>query len=364
MKVRRSAAVVALAATGSYAQMTTASPSTSYLIVTYDDCPSMSMETMITVTNGVTVTYCPECEMGWTSAAPQGPGYTTVYTTTYESLCPTGLVPATYTVTESCTDATPTWTPGPSHVPDGFTVTTKECTVCGQAIPTVTITEPCGCEATNGVPVTHPAANTTPASPGGGSGSGSGASPPAATIPAGGSGSSPPGSGTGTGGGRPACNGEDCGGSGNQSPSSSSPPGSSPKGSAPACNGEECGGSGNQSPSGSSNPGSPSSGSGSGGSSPSSACNGENCGGSGNQNTAPAAGGSGATAPPYPTAATATENCPGSNCRAAASSYPSGVSYGNTSGITPSPGAATSLSSFGMLSSLLIAVVAALAFLL
>ncbi|KAK4542086.1 hypothetical protein LTR36_007117 [Oleoguttula mirabilis] len=308
MKIR-SSAVAAIAATGTYAQsnttwiastMTTASSSVSYTTVTYDDCPSQSMESMITVTNGVTVTYCPECEMQSQTSKPSGPGYTTTYTTTYLSLCPTGVVPATYTVTESCTDATPTWTPGPSHIPNGFTVTTKQCTVCDTTPTAVTITEPCGCEATEGVPASNTAVMTTPAAPGGGSGSPSG-SPAAATSPA-------------------ACNGEDCGGSGNQSPSG--------KASASVCNGADCGGSANTSP-------------------------------------APAAGASGSTAPPYPTASTITETCPGPQCRAAASSYPSGVSYGNTSGIEPSPGAASSLSSIGVLSSFIMAViVAALAFML
>ncbi|TKA25829.1 hypothetical protein B0A50_05584 [Salinomyces thailandicus] len=386
MKVRRSAAAAALAASGTYAQTTpgaylpessptsSSTGSTSYLTVTYDDCSSMPMETMITVTNGVTITYCPECEMQ-ASSKPAGPGYTTTYTTTYMSLCPTGVVPATYTVTESCTDATPTWTMGPSHIPNGFTVTTKECTVCDKATPTVTITEPCGCDATNGVPATNTAAMTTPA----------GGSAPAASAPAcdgedcGGSGSQSPGGGSPAGsspegsspaggspgaapsGGRtPECDGEDCGGSGSQSPSGSSPGGSSPGGSSPAggspaggspagsspaaapsggsstpeCNGEDCGGSGSQSPSGST----PGAASPSGGSTPE--CDGADCGGSAGMS--PSAGSTGGSAMPYST--TTMASCPGPNCRAVASSSPSGVSYGNTSGIVPSPGAAAGLS--------------------
>jgi len=61
----------------------TASPSASasYVTVTYDDCPSSSVATMITVTNGVTVTYCPECQMSASAstASPVVP-HTTVYT--------------------------------------------------------------------------------------------------------------------------------------------------------------------------------------------------------------------------------------------------------------------------------------------
>ncbi|KAI6794353.1 hypothetical protein KC332_g8622 [Hortaea werneckii] len=362
MKIRRSAAAAALAASGAYAQTTGAPPayeagssspapvqtsSTSYVTLTIDDCPTMSMETMITITNGVTLTVCPECEMmSSSSPKPTGPGYTTTYTTTYMSLCPTGMVPATYTVTESCTDDKATWTPGPTHIPDGFTVTEKECTVCGKETPTVTITEPCGCKATNGVPVTNPAANTTPAG-----GNNNGGSPPAATGP--------------------ACNGDDCGGSGNQTPGGNTPSGNTPSGdtpsgnNSPSCDGDDCGGSGSAAPSG----GSPAcegddcggSGSGSaapGGSSPvtqigdgqiqaptggagSPSCTGDDCAGSANTSPAPSAGGSnGGANAPYPTTM---ESCPGPNCRAVASSYPSGVDYGNTSMIVPSSGAATGL---------------------
>jgi hypothetical protein len=128
----------------------------SYVTVTYEDCPNVPIETLITVTNGKTVTYCPECQHPPTSvpATTSSPAkHTTVYTTTYMSLCPTGTVPATYTITETCDDDEPTWTPGPSYVPQGFTVTVKECTACDKTPVPVTITEPCDCEATSGTPV-------------------------------------------------------------------------------------------------------------------------------------------------------------------------------------------------------------------
>ena len=341
MKAHVAAAAV-VAATGAYAQ------SVSYTTVTYDDCPSASMETMITITNGVTVTYCPKCEE-MSSTPGSGPGYTTVYTTTYESLCPTGIVPATYTVTESCTEPTPTWTPGPSHIPQGFTVTTKECTVCAKTPTTVTITEPCGCEAHNGTPGpapnNNPAPTGAPPSPGsGGSGPGTspatptgGSSPGGGPSPGGGSGSSPP-----------ACDGEECGGSGSQSPGGSPPGGSS--------SGSSLGGS---SPGGSSPGGSPPAGSSPGSSPP--ACNGEECGGSGHQSPggSPPAPGSGGAPPPYPSATTSAHACPGPDCRAAPSgSYPTGVEYGNTTGITPG-NSASSLGSFNFLSSAIMAVVVA-----
>lgn len=123
------------------------SPSASYVTVTYDDCPSQSIESLITMTQGVTVTYCPECDHDTPTSKP-GPSHTTVYTTVYQSLCSTGLVPVTYTVTEECEEPTPTWasTKG-DHVPQGFTVTVKECHVCDKTPVPVTITEPCkdGC---------------------------------------------------------------------------------------------------------------------------------------------------------------------------------------------------------------------------
>lgn len=103
----------------------------SYTTIVVDDCET-DIETLITVTSGVTATYCPKCEYESTTAAPKptGPAHTTVYTTVYSSLCSTGLVPVTYTVTEECAEPTPTWATGTakdSHVPEGFTVTVKVC---------------------------------------------------------------------------------------------------------------------------------------------------------------------------------------------------------------------------------------------
>ena len=292
------AATAAVAAAGAYAQQ-----SVSSVTMTVDDCSSMPMETMITVTEGTTVTYCPECDMG-------GPGYTTVYTTTYLSLCPTGTVPATYTVTESCTGDHPTWTPGPSHIPQGFTVTEKVCHVCESTPTTLTITEPCGCEAHEGTPVPNPNPMPTPSS---------GGSPPS-RPPSGGS--SPP----------EGCNGDDCGGNGNQSP----PP--------PTCNGDDCGGNGNQSP-------------------PPPSCNGEDCGGSPPPSGMPTpkppgtSPGHGGGVPPYPTPTTTTEQCPGPQCRTKVT----GVPPGNIT-VPPNNGA-SNLGSMAFLSSAIMAVVvAALAF--
>jgi hypothetical protein len=141
--------------------VSSSSATLSYTTVTIDERPKESPETMITVTNGVTVTYCPTCEHDSTTAGPKptGPAHTTVYTTVYSSVCSTGLVPVTYTVTEECSDAIPTWASASDHVPDGFTVTTKDCHVCDEkTVVPVTITEPCtdGC----GKPAPPPATGT------------------------------------------------------------------------------------------------------------------------------------------------------------------------------------------------------------
>lgn len=147
MKIRSQTAA-ALAFVGAAAQM-------SYITVTYESCSSVSMETMITVTMSETVNYCPTCTAKpKTTSTPTSimtPGHTTIYTTIFSSLCSTGLVPVTHTITESCPEPTPTWTPGPSHIPDGYTVTVKTCSVgCGAKPAEVTITEKCDCVATSG----------------------------------------------------------------------------------------------------------------------------------------------------------------------------------------------------------------------
>ncbi|KJX94404.1 hypothetical protein TI39_contig4197g00009 [Zymoseptoria brevis] len=253
MKYRSGAVAALVAVQGAYAQTTSAPPPAyesapiSYTTVTYETCTSASMETMITVTNGVTVTYCPDCTSGAAPSATPTPGHVTTYTTTYLSLCPTGTVPVTYTVTESCAEATPTWTPGPSHVPQGYTVTVKDCTVCHSdlskpsTIP-VTITEPCNCDANEGT-IMPPKSNADATPTGGDSNPAPSGKPvqqisdgqiqnptgdaPAGTAPAGtgptDGGSNPP---AATGGNSPA--------PGSDSPAGSAPAGSAPAGTAPA----------------------------------------------------------------------------------------------------------------------------------
>ncbi|KAK4997888.1 hypothetical protein LTR66_002782 [Elasticomyces elasticus] len=140
--------VAAVVTSGAYAQNATSKSSSSitsapvsYMTVTFNDCDTTTPATMITVTNGITVTYCPLCEMQ--TATPTIP-HTTVYTTAYLELCSTGgMTPKVYTVTESCTEATPTWSSGPSHIPQGFTTTETVCTMCAATPVPVTLTIPC-----------------------------------------------------------------------------------------------------------------------------------------------------------------------------------------------------------------------------
>ncbi|MCJ1319182.1 Mucin-5B [Xylographa vitiligo] len=137
----------------------------------YDDCPSSTgAEYSATVTGTIISTYCPKCEMPESSSA----GILTVYTTEYSQLCPTGLEPVTYTVTESCSST------GASreatYVPQGFTVTTVQCSVC-ENMPMVTITTPIATPSTG---ATSPAAYIAPAVSGASS---PGAVPAAASAP-------------------------------------------------------------------------------------------------------------------------------------------------------------------------------------
>jgi len=124
----------------------------------YDDCSTNTGPSYnSTVTATILSTYCPKCEgMGFSSAAPTAPGgfVFTTYTTVYSQLCPTGLQEVTYTVTESCSSMG--GIPRTSgYVPQGFTVTTVECTVC-EGMSMATITTPIA------TPATPPAVAPTP----------------------------------------------------------------------------------------------------------------------------------------------------------------------------------------------------------
>jgi hypothetical protein len=88
-----------------------------------------------TITATITATTCPACST-----------HKTTYTTVYPSICSTGTVDVTYTITETCTGPTPSWHSTSGYVPPGYTVTETVCTVCNNdGSPTkVTVTEPCG----------------------------------------------------------------------------------------------------------------------------------------------------------------------------------------------------------------------------
>lgn len=129
-------AILALGAALVSAQTTTTMPTniTSVLTTsstsTYTDCTDVP-DVTLTSTNTVTVTYCSSCTMNTAGKTD----HVTVYTTVYSDVCPTAtgsdmMTPVTYTVTESCTGATATWSSGPGYVPQGFTTTVGVCTIC------------------------------------------------------------------------------------------------------------------------------------------------------------------------------------------------------------------------------------------
>lgn len=154
------AAAAAAGVSGQYISPTTAplSPSSpSWSIEYYDTCTTPGESTIVTVTNGVTTTYCPLCEDMGPTGTPVGP-HTTVYTTYYDATCSTGLTKSTYTVTESCTEATPTWSSGPGYIPQGFTTTVVKCTACAEKPTDVTLTVPCTNTPTSAPPATNPGA--------------------------------------------------------------------------------------------------------------------------------------------------------------------------------------------------------------
>jgi len=80
-------------------------------------------------------TYCPVCD----EARSNGGVYTTTYCTVYNSICPSGLTSATYTITQTCTGTTPI---DYSTAPPGYTAVTTVCGHCPGA-PTYTLTQPC-----------------------------------------------------------------------------------------------------------------------------------------------------------------------------------------------------------------------------
>ena len=175
----------------------TGGPSTSYVYSYYDDCVTESSAQ----TNTIIKTACHECEEASSASAAsafrQAGGVMTTYTTVFSEFCPTGVAEKTYTVTESCSESVH-GQPRPSdHVPQGFTVTTATCHVCGPNPVVATLTTP----------------TPAPTAP---------APAPAGPTPAGDSpsvGSSP--GGTSPGGSAPP----------NSSPQASSPGGSAPQGS-------------------------------------------------------------------------------------------------------------------------------------
>ncbi|KAM0721733.1 hypothetical protein Q7P37_002658 [Cladosporium fusiforme] len=307
------------------------SSSASYVTVTYDDCPSQSIETLITYTSGITVTYCPECHDSPITSKP-GPSHTTVYTTVYQSLCSTGLVPVTYTVTEECEEPTPTWASSKGdHVPQGFTVTVKECHVCDKTPVPVTITEPCkdGCGKPKPKPTPAPPAESGPS--GGkvsqipdGQVQAPGPSGAVSQIPDGQVQAPGPSGGAGGSGSKPPASG------GNGSGPSRTPEGDDEKCPGPQCTKPNVG----ASPAG--------------------------------EKPAPGGSASNGAPPPYPTGSSGTDDkCPGPQCVKGTDSVTKPANSGDTSNIEPYvPGSAgATVTSLGFVSSIcMAAAVAVLAF--
>ena len=173
-------AAIRAAAQNSSASVT-AAPSTSYVYEEYDACSTAETE-LETAT--VTSTYCHVCEEEASSSFIAAGGTYTTYTTTYSEFCSTGLQDKTYTVTESCSSPHPTASREASYVPQGFTVTTATCHVCGPTPVVATLTTPTPEAVTPSAgsgPVNAPATETGGSSPptSGGSPAAAGESSPA-----------------------------------------------------------------------------------------------------------------------------------------------------------------------------------------
>lgn len=139
--------VFALTALGAYAGLGRAQL-LSYVTAVITECSDLS-ETEATSTADPAVTHTvtdtcsysmPVCDCGCETCT-----FTSVYTTAYPILCPTGVAHLTYTITETFAGMStlPTFAE-PTGVPYGFTVTDAICTICGEEPVTTVITCPSG----------------------------------------------------------------------------------------------------------------------------------------------------------------------------------------------------------------------------
>jgi len=126
--------------------------------LTYYDCTDTSSVTG-TVTDLLTSTYCDKCHEV----------YTTIYPVTYVDVCPTGTTANVYTITETCTGNSASFTP--TSCPAGFTTYTTECEVCQEKTLTVTApvstatATPTEAAPTEAAPTGAPPAGAPPAPP-------------------------------------------------------------------------------------------------------------------------------------------------------------------------------------------------------
>ena len=118
--MKQSSIATAFLAVGATAQNYSTSTMTQY----YNTC-SLTAAGIVTATD--VMTYCPPCEAAGMSSFPGGS--LTTYMTAFSRVCPTGLEEATYTVTEPCPSTG--LARDSSYMPQGFTVSTVPCSVCG-----------------------------------------------------------------------------------------------------------------------------------------------------------------------------------------------------------------------------------------
>ncbi|KAH8196600.1 hypothetical protein TruAng_009226 [Truncatella angustata] len=143
----KSPTLLALAALGTYPGLT-AAQLYSYFTSVITECaeatdahPTQAYPTEAPQFSHGSVAYSmPSCDCGCKTCT-----YTSIYTTSYHLLCPTGVTPQEYIITETYAGAPaiPTFAE-PTTLPYGFTTIDATCTICGEEPITTVITCPSG----------------------------------------------------------------------------------------------------------------------------------------------------------------------------------------------------------------------------
>lgn len=115
--------------------------------VTYEECSSSTSSPPVVTEVVTTCTESSTRPPASSSVTPLPTIRTTSYTTTYKTICSTGLTDTVYTITQTYSGSTfarPTSTT-PGYMPPGFTATVTVCDTCGinGGPATVTLTVPC-----------------------------------------------------------------------------------------------------------------------------------------------------------------------------------------------------------------------------